>query len=162
MEPTPTASNPKIPNTQQEAQDTILDYLQRTVDGLPPGTKLDSADARGGRNSDCDDDFTGPGPGPTAYSVWTRVIGPPGVEPEALIAAAGELWSSWGMQVMERDGFEKPNRFGYSPDGYRLQLQAVYPPEYPPTLIAISPCFPGAIREDSIPFPDLITQSPQP
>ncbi len=48
MEPIPTPSAPKIPSSQQEAQDTVLHYLQKTVAGLPAGTVLDSTDFRGG------------------------------------------------------------------------------------------------------------------
>src|SRR5262249_46676646 len=74
MEPTPVARSPKIPTSQQEAQDTVLRYLQRTVDGLPPGTVLDSTDTRGAGNLSCDDEHTGPGSGPTEFSVWTHVV----------------------------------------------------------------------------------------
>ena len=38
MDNIPVAESPKVPNSQQEAQDTVLQYLQRTVNGLPPGT----------------------------------------------------------------------------------------------------------------------------
>ncbi|MCP2627137.1 hypothetical protein NLB33_30275 [Mycolicibacterium smegmatis] len=159
MEPTPVAPSPKVPGSQQEAQEMVLHYLQRTVDGLPPGTILDSSDTRGGGNRACDDDYTGPGPGPTAFSVWTHVVGSPDTKPADLIARTGELWRSWGIQVMERDGFEKPNQFGYPDDGYRVQIEAAYPPEYPPTLVVTSPCFAGDLRQDGIPFPKVIQQT---
>jgi hypothetical protein len=31
MEHTPVAQSPKVPNSQQEAQDTVLQYMQKTV-----------------------------------------------------------------------------------------------------------------------------------
>ncbi|WP_234816452.1 hypothetical protein [Mycolicibacterium agri] len=160
MEPTPVAPSPKVPGSQQEAQDTVLQYLQRTVDGLPPGTVLDSTDTRGGGNLSCDDNYAGPGAGPSAFSVWTHVVPPAEVKPLDLVALAGDLWRSWGLEVMERNGFEKPNRFGYPADGYRVQIEAAYPPDYPPRLTVTSPCFPGELRQDGLPFPELIHQSP--
>lgn len=49
MEPTPTAQDPKIPSSQQEAQDTVLRYLQQTVDALPAGSTLDGSRYRSAR-----------------------------------------------------------------------------------------------------------------
>jgi hypothetical protein len=57
---------------------------------------------------------------------------PPGTDSEALIAKTGDIWKSWGWYVYERDDFYKPNRFGYSPDGYILQIMARYEPGHPP------------------------------
>ncbi|SRX92132.1 hypothetical protein [Mycobacterium shimoidei] len=158
MEPTPAAPSPKIPSSQQEAQDTVLHYLQKTVDGLPPGTVLDSTDFRGGGNVPCDDDYMGPGKPPSEYEYWTHVNGPPGTAPDELIVRAGDLWRSWGFNVIERSGFEKPNRFGYAPDGYKLHIDAAYPPGYPPTLIVSSPCFSGDLVREDIPAPKVIKQ----
>ncbi len=159
MEPTPRVRSPKIPSSQQQAQDTVLQYLQKTVDGLPPGAVLDSTDTIGGSNASCDDDYTSPGRGPTEYSVWAHVVAPAGVMSADLIARIGDLWRGWGLTVMERSGFEKPNRFGYGPDGYVLQVKSAYPPDYPPTIIGSSPCFPGDLRQDGLPFPKVIRQS---
>jgi hypothetical protein len=160
MEPTPTAKSPKIPRSQQEAQDTAVGYLQRTVDGLPPGTTLTVSAATGGHNLSCDDNYTGPGSGPTEYTAAVDVMGPPGVAPADLIAKAGELWRSWGLTVMQRKGFEEPNQFGYPSDGYTIQIEAAYPANYPPTLTVVSPCFPGDVRRDGIPMPTKIEQTP--
>lgn len=55
--------------------------------------------------------------------------------------------------MIERDGFEKPNQFGYFPDGYHIQIKAAYPPDYPPTIVATSPCFPGDLRRMAYRFP---------
>lgn len=156
MEPTPTAASPKVPVSQQEAQDTALQYLQRTVDGLPPGTTLDSSDARGGGNLSCNDDYTGPGSGPTEYIVATHVIGPAGFKPADLVTKTGDLWRSWGMEVMQRDGFEKPNQFGFPRDGYGVQIEAAYPADYPPLLTVVSPCFSGDLRQDDVPEPPTV------
>lgn len=54
---------------------------------------------------------------------------------------------------MERDEFRKPNQFGYGPDGYRLQIVSASPTSFPPTINAISPCYPGTIARDDIAFP---------
>jgi hypothetical protein len=159
MEAIPSAASPRIPSSQQEAQDTVLRYLQNTVDGLPSGTVLDSSDSQGGSNLSCDDDYTGPGPGPTEYMAAMHVIGPDATSPADLIDRTGQLWKSWGLTVMERSGFEKPNRFGYAADGYRLQIEGAYPPGYPPTLTVISPCFAGNLRQDGLPFPAVIHQT---
>ncbi len=159
MESMPTPASPKIPRTQQEAQDTVLRYLRKTVDGLPPGTVLDSTDFRGGGNLTCDDHFTGPGKPPTEYEYWTHVMGPPGVSSDELVAATGEVWRSWGLTVVERDDFRKPNRFGYAPDSYRLQIKGPGSPGYPPTLIVSSPCFPGDLVRDDISAPSAIKQT---
>ena len=88
-------------------------------------------------------------------SCFQRLLLPPA----DLIAKAGALWHSWGFTVMERSGFEKPNQFGYPPDGYRLLIQAAYPPQYPPSLAVVSPCFPGNLRKDGIPIPAVIRQT---
>jgi hypothetical protein len=162
MEPLPTAASPKVPASQREARDTVLQYLQRTVDGLPPGTTLDSTDARGGANLSCNDDYTGTGSGPTEYIVATHVIAPTGLKPTDLIAKTGELWRSWGVKVVERDGFEKPNQFGFPPDGYGIQIEAAYPADYPPLLTVICPCFSGALRQDGIPAPPAVIHQTKP
>jgi len=74
------------------------------------------------------------------------------------VAATGEIWKQWGWEVIERDGFDKPNRFGYSPDGYILQIQARPDRTQPPSLIGSSPCFPGDRRDDTVRRPPLIRQ----
>jgi hypothetical protein len=61
---------------------------------------------------------------------------PPGVDPDVIIAKVGDIWKSWGWYVIEREGFYKPNRFGYAPDGYSLQIMASQP-GYPPSLEAV-------------------------
>lgn len=159
MEQTPTPPPPKTPSSQQEAQDTVLHYLQKTVDGLAAGTVLDSTDFRGGGNVPCDDDFTGPGKPPTEYEYWTHVNGPSGVSSDELVAATGEVWRSWGLTVVERDDFRKPNRFGYTQEAYLLQVKGPSTPGYPPTLIVSSPCFPGDLVRDDIPTPNVIQQT---
>lgn len=65
------------------------------------------------------------------------------------INQTGEVWKTWGWQVIERDGFSKPNRFGYAPDGYVLQIESRPDPTQAPSLIATSPCFPGNLRSNN-------------
>ena len=156
----PTPAAPKIPASQQEAQDTVVGYLQQTVNGLPPGTTLDSTDFRGGANMDCEDEPTGPGKPPTRFEYWTHVNGPEGGNLDDLVSKAGDVWKSLGINVIERDDFRKPNRFGYPADGYELQIKGAAKPGYPPTLIVMSPCFPGDLARDDIPWPSVVAQSP--
>lgn len=67
-----------------------------------------------------------------------------------LIHQTWELWKGWGWHVLERGGFSKPNRFGYAPDGYVLQIAARPDPTQPPSLIASSPCFPQSRRDSDV------------
>ena len=160
MESMPTPASPKIPRTQQEAQDTVLRYLQQTLNVLPPGSSLDGARyIAGGDTRYCEDDPSGPD-APVRFSDWRDLQTPASIDFNSLITQVGELWKSWGWQVLERDGYEKPNRFGYAPDGYILQIAAAHPATYPPTIIGASPCYPGNLRRDDIPRnPPVITQT---
>lgn len=162
MEQLPVPASPKIPASQQEAQDTVLRYLQQTVNALPKGSSLDGTRyITGGDTRYCEDDPSGPD-APVRFSDWRDIKTPPEfVDFNALIDQVGELWKSWGWEVLEREGFEKPNRFGYAPDGYTLQITASYPSTYPPGIIGASPCFPGNLKRDDIPRnPPVITQEP--
>lgn len=60
-----------------------------------------------------------------------------GVDATNIVRTVGDVWRSWGWYVFERDGFTKPNEFGYGPDGYRLQIEAA--------------------TQDDVPVPDIIT-----
>jgi hypothetical protein len=82
----------------------------------------------------------------------------PGADFNAIVAQTGEIWKGWGWRVIERDAFTKPNRFGYAPDGYTLQIMARNDPKYAPSLVGTSPCFPGNLRNTSIQRPALIEQ----
>lgn len=156
---TPQESGPKIPASQQEAQDAVFNYLQRTVDSLPRGTTLDANDFRGGANMSCEDEPMTDTP-PTRYEYWTNVVADAGASTDDLISKTGDAWRGWGAEVKERDDFRKPNRFGYLPDGYELQIKGAAKSGYPPTLIVTSPCFPGEVARTDIPSPRLIEQSP--
>ena len=138
--------DPVIPKTQQQAQDTAIGYLKKTLQALGPGITLDASRySSGGTVHPCKDVETSSPP--MEFSTNGDLTLPAGTDTNSIVAKAGDIWKSWGWQVSERDGFYKPNRFGSAPDGYILQIVARYEPGYPPTLQAISPCFP----------PDLIT-----
>lgn len=161
MEPTPVAPSPKIPTSQQEAQDTVLRHLQDTVNALPPGSSLDGTRyVAGGDTRFCDDDPSGPD-APVRFSDWRDIQMPPQDDYKQVVLDVGDLWESWGWQVIEREGYDKPNRFGYAPDGYVLQITASYPPTYPPSVIGASPCFPGNLRADIPRNPPVIKQGGQ-
>ena len=146
----------QVPESQQQAQDTVLRYLRETLAALPPGTVLDATRFGGaGHNSYCDDDAVGADVPMNFHTIGELKV--PG-EPDGagVVTAVGELWRSWGWQVIERDGFRTPNRFGYSPDGYDLQIVIAGRPGYPPSVQAGSPCFPQRIARDGIPFPGVL------
>ncbi|MBS4727645.1 hypothetical protein MSM1_04550 [Mycobacterium sp. SM1] len=142
---------PVIPTSQQQAQDTILGYLKKTLRALPAGTTLDATGYGVPNTPPCEDVETGIPP--VTFSTIGALKLPAGVDPDAIIAKVGDIWKSWGWYVIEREGFYKPNRFGYGPDGYRLQIMAPASPGYPPTFEGISPCFPGDLPDDRSAFP---------
>lgn len=143
-----------VPGSQQQAQDTVIDYLTKTVAQMPPGTVFDGTRYRVGTgNRSCDDAPTGPDAPEMMYTDVREVIVAPGSDNVAVISEVGEIWSSWGWYVFERDDFPKPNQFGYGPDGYRLQIESSSPPGAPPTVSGISPCFPGELASDDVEIP---------
>lgn len=147
---------PVIPKTQQQAQDTVIGYLKKTLQALPPGTTLDASRYSGGGSvHPCKDVETGTPP--MEFATNGDLTLPAGVDTNTIVAKAGDIWKSWGWQVYEREGFYKPNRFGYAPDGYILQIVARYEPGYAPTLQGVSPCFPADLPADRSPFPTILT-----
>jgi len=146
-----------VPQSHQQAQDTLLWYLRRTLSALPPGTTLDSHGfASSGSTPWCEDEPKDPKAAPIHVVSIGRVEVPGGMDPAELIAKVGEAWRSWGWHVIERDPFRKPNQFGYGPDGYRLQIDMPNPPNYPPILQGISPCFSGELARSDLDFPSVI------
>jgi hypothetical protein len=145
-------SRPAIPASQQQAQDTILGYLRKTLRALPSGTALDATRYSSATNTPpCKDVTTSAGP--VSLSTIGELNLPAGVDPVGIVALLSDTWKAWGWYVIERDGFRKPNRFGYAPDGYILHIMAKDPVTDPPTLIADSPCFSGDLPKDRSPFP---------
>jgi hypothetical protein len=127
LPPTPPGWSLKevVPQSQQEAQDTLLGYLRRTVEALPPGVVYDTSRYTGsGHNIPCEDEYTGSGVPPVNFTTVCDLRLPEAQDIDNLIASVGDIWKEWGWYVFERDGFDKPNRFGYAPDGYRLQIVA--------------------------------------
>lgn len=131
-----------------------MGYLRRTLAALPPGTVLDATRYAGaGHNSYCDDGTPGPDASVRFHTIGELKV--PGDGPTAAtVEIVGGIWRGWGWEVQQRPGFRTPNRFGYSPDGYRLQI--VVAEGHPPTLQASSPCFPRSIASDDIAFPDIL------
>lgn len=160
MEQTPVPTSPKTPGSQQEAQDTIVRYLQDTINALPPGVILDgSRYLVGDGTSYCEDDPADRSSPVTVEDLRDMTL-PRGTTTQALVEQTGRVWQEWGWSVVERDGFSKPNRFGYSPDGYVLQIQARPDPTQAPSLIATSPCFAGDLRSGDVKKPLTLEQQP--
>lgn len=139
-----------VPTSQQQAQDTVIGYLKKTLQALPAGAVFDRSRSAGSGNTPCNDEPTGVPP--NEFSDIRDAVFPPGTNLDAMIAKAGDIWQDWGWYVLERDGFRKPNRFGYAPDGYSLQIVAANPTGYP-TITGVSPCFPGELARDDIRVP---------
>lgn len=143
-------------DTQQEIQDTVVAQLRATLTALPPGTVIDAGRFAGaGHNSPCDDTGSGPTT-PMRFHTVGELRLPGAVAVKDAVTAVGEMWRGWGWAVVEREGFGTPNRFGHSPDGYRLQI-VVTAAGHPPTVQASSPCFPRPVARDDVPFPRIIT-----
>lgn len=142
-----------VPESQQQAQDTVFGYLKRTLDGLPPGTVLDATRyGSAGSTGYCDDNDSTP-TAPRNFTTIGELRSPQGTDNNAAVRKVGEIWRSWGWDVIERDEFRKPNQFGSGPDGYRLQIVSASPTSFPPTVDAFSPCYPGTLVRTDIGFP---------
>lgn len=147
---------PVIPASQQQAQDTLLGYLKKTLAALPAGTTLDATRFGGATSTaGCDDNDNSP-TAPKNLDTVGDLTPPPGTDTATLVAQTGEIWKSWGWYVIERDGFYKPNRFGYAPDGYHLQIMASARADHAPGLSGVSPCFPGDVPQERTPFPKVL------
>jgi len=145
---------PGPPISQQQAQDTVLGYLKKTLEALPTGTVFDRTRYAGSGNTPCNDEPTGVPP--NEFSDIRDAIFPPETDLDAMIGTVGEIWRGWGWHVREREEFGKPNRFGYAPDGYSLQIAAGRQNNDPPTITGVSPCFPGELLRDDIRVPAVL------
>jgi len=158
--PPPPGWNPKdvVPQSQEEAQQTLLGYLQRTINALPAGITFDATrfGGVGSGNIGCDDDATSPD-APTRFDAAGDLVVPEGTDYAALVRQIGDVWRSWGWHAYERDEFRKPNQFGFSPDGYRLHVVSGAREGYPPGLEGSTPCFPGQLARNDIPFPEVVS-----
>jgi len=148
-----------VPTSQQQAQDTVLGYLKKTLNALPAGTVYDASRYSGGTSAvPCNDAPLNTKP-PVEFSATGDLRLPPGLDAGKLIAQVGDVWKSWGWWVFERDGMYKPNRSGFSPDGYELHIGVPAVPG-PPNITGTAPCFPHDIARDDLPFPRTITAGP--
>jgi hypothetical protein len=122
------------------------------------GTAFDTGhySGTGDNNNFCDDNFSGPGKPPMNLGTAGDITFPAGNGLRAMIVMTGDTSRSWGWYVYQRDGFEKPDQFGYAPDGYHLQIVAAFPLDYPQTVSATSPCFGGEFARDDISSPAVL------
>ncbi|MGL6234326.1 MAG: hypothetical protein ACRC20_03185 [Segniliparus sp.] len=142
--------------SQRQAQETFYHYMLATLQQLPHSATLDNHRYSAGGVVQCDDRIDQLN-APITYYDHFDTLTPPGTDLNTLITQTGDIWKSWGWKVEERDG-NKPNRYGTSPDGYTLRIEAAYPAGYPPTLGGHSPCFPASLRDDDVPRPRVITK----
>ena len=71
---------PVVPTSQQQAQDTVLGYLKKTLRALPSGTALDATRYSGGTNTaPCQDVETGTSP--SDFTTIGELKLPPGTSP---------------------------------------------------------------------------------
>lgn len=145
-----------VPTSQQQAQDTVLSYLKKTLDSLPAGVVFDASRfGSAASTAPCNDAPLNTSP-PKQFSATGDLKLPSGLDAGKLIGQVGDIWKSWGWWVFERDGMYKPNRSGFSPDGYELHIGVGGVPG-PPNLTGTSPCFPHDVARDDLPFPSTIT-----
>jgi hypothetical protein len=145
-----------VPASQQQARDTVLTYLKKTLGAMPPGVVFDASRYSGGTSAVPCNDTTHNANAPVQFAATGDLKLPPGVDGGNLIAEVGDIWKTWGWWVFERDGMYKPNRSGFSPDGYELHIGVPGLPG-PPSITGSSPCFPHDIARDDLPFPTTIT-----
>ena len=106
-----------VPKTHQEARDTVVGYLQRTLAALGPGAVIDASRYLvAGTTSYCDDNDSGPN-APRYFTTLGEITDPAIRDGSQLVEKVGEIWRGWGWYVLEREGWGKPNRFGYTPTG---------------------------------------------
>lgn len=151
----PTSSASFSPASQREVQDHVIELFQRTVNALPAGTAADSSRFGGwGATVPCDDKATSKD-APVNYTDSRDLKLPPGSDYNAAVARVGDIWTSWGWKVIEREDFTKPNRFAEAPDAFKLQIE-LNNVNYPPIVTASSPCFSGRLVDWNVPMPAVI------
>ena len=97
--PPPAGWSPKdvVPTSQQQAQDTLVGYLKRTLHALPPGTALDSTGFSGpGHNIGCDDDATDKG-APVHFQTIANVTVPGNPNPTTTIKKGRRRMAELGL-----------------------------------------------------------------
>ncbi|WP_156181166.1 hypothetical protein [Mycobacterium nebraskense] len=86
---------PAIPATRQQAQDTVIAYLKKSMQALPPGITPDATRYSGGASVAPCQDVTS-GTSPMEFATNGDLTLPPGTGPEGIIAKTGDIWKSWG------------------------------------------------------------------
>lgn len=104
----PTSSASFSPASQREVQDHVIELFQRTVNALPAGTAADSSRFGGwGTTVPCDDKATSKD-APANYSDSRDLKLPPGSDYNAAVAHVGDIWTSSGWRVFEREDVRSP------------------------------------------------------
>jgi hypothetical protein len=154
--PPPPPSGPKVPATQQDAQDNVTHYLQQTLDALPKGATLDGTRyALDPSTVPCD------GPNATIRVQDSRDVDlPPDTDPARVVTSASDFFGAQqGWTVDTGDDQGKPSRVAHTPDGYTVRVDTTGDAGQRPTLVGLSPCFPAGLREDDVPRTPVLEQS---
>ncbi|WP_245535321.1 hypothetical protein [Segniliparus rotundus] len=153
-------TNVSQPSSQWQAQEVLYEYMRKTLQALPQGISLDNTRLSPGGGVDTCEDRIDSENSPISYYDYRDMRVPQGIDYAELVAKVGDVWRSWGWRVEERKGSDNPNRYGYSPDGYSLNITA-RPPQFasfPPSFGGNTPCFPPELRDDHVPIPPVITR----
>ncbi|WP_188586359.1 hypothetical protein [Gordonia jinhuaensis] len=81
---------------------------------------------------------------------------PTGTDTSTLVSRLGDVWTSFGWKVVEKDSAPRPNRYATTPDGYGINVVRGYPNADSPTLAATSPCFDGNLINRDLGAPVVI------
>ena len=134
MEQLPVPADPKIPTSQQEAQDTVLRYMQQTIDALPEGVSLDGTRYMIGDGTTYCEDEPADRNAPVKLEDWRDMKVPPDTDVKALIAQVGGIWESWGsLRCCSRNsqplmmGIMRSSRMMHGASACRRRLRASRP-----------------------------------
>lgn len=144
--------------SRPHVQKAVVDYLEKTINALPPGSYLDgSAMPVGGSTVSCAG--TDPASPMVRFEVSMTVVRSAPIQADQITAAIVALWRSWGVHVAEDQNTGWP---GWSADtiaGYHLHIDADHR-DRPPVVSVSSICFPDDVVLRDLPFPSVISHSP--
>lgn len=147
------AAGDKKPTSQQQVQDHVLDMFQRTVNGLGPGSKLDTTRYGRGATDTCDD--LDQRPEAPVHFLQFSDMEVPTTDYTAILTKIGHMWTSFGWKVIDKGISSQPHPFATDDDGYTIQA-LITDPGYSPSVLGESPCFDGRLLDRGIQFPRVV------